>query len=164
MAERKRNRPETTPLFTSSEPYKSQRIGAAALYCSDGRLGDHIDEFLHQGLGLPRYDRLTCPGGPVALADRMFALWDTRGVEEQLRFLVTAHSLEQVVLLGHQDCAYYRVRIGLAGDEAAAAQRQDLKRAATLIQHMSPAIVVSAYFVELSGERVQFVAVELPPR
>ena len=56
--------------FVSSLPYEAARIYAAAVYCSDGRIGDHVDDFLHNGLGLPRYDRVACPGGPVALSGR----------------------------------------------------------------------------------------------
>src|SRR3954465_250649 len=44
--------------FVSSVPFEALRIGAAAVYCSDGRYGDQMDEFLHLGLGFPRYDRL----------------------------------------------------------------------------------------------------------
>ena len=38
-------------------------LGAAAVYCSDGRYGEHMDDFLHNCLGLPRYDRVAIPGG-----------------------------------------------------------------------------------------------------
>jgi hypothetical protein len=51
--------------FISTVPFTEARIRAASIYCSDGRFGEQIDEFLHQGLGLPRYDRLAVPGGPA---------------------------------------------------------------------------------------------------
>ena len=56
------------PVFVSQTPFDHQRIGAAAVYCSDGRYGEQMDEFLHQGLGLPRYDRVAVPGGAACLA------------------------------------------------------------------------------------------------
>ena len=37
-------------VYRSPIPYETARINAAAVYCSDGRIGDHMDEFLHQGL------------------------------------------------------------------------------------------------------------------
>ena len=42
----------------------STAFAAAAVYCSDGRFGEHVDDFLHNALKLPRYDRLAVPGVP----------------------------------------------------------------------------------------------------
>ena len=55
-------------IYESPTPYEQTRIHAAAIYCSDGRVGEQIDDFLHKGLGLPRYDRLAIPGGPACLS------------------------------------------------------------------------------------------------
>jgi hypothetical protein len=38
-------------VFTSAEPWHAERIGALALYCSDGRWGEAFDEFLPPALG-----------------------------------------------------------------------------------------------------------------
>ena len=40
--------------FISSLAFDGARIHAASIYCSDGRVGEQIDEFLHEGLHLPR--------------------------------------------------------------------------------------------------------------
>jgi hypothetical protein len=37
-------------IYESPTPYEAARIHAAAIYCSDGRVGEQIDEFLHQRL------------------------------------------------------------------------------------------------------------------
>ncbi|HEU4752026.1 MAG TPA: hypothetical protein VFU47_02880, partial [Armatimonadota bacterium] len=60
--------------FTSRETWNPERIGALAIYCSDGRWGEAFDEFCHRGLGLPRYDRFAVPGGPVWLTVRHITL------------------------------------------------------------------------------------------
>ena len=44
-------------VYHSQEIWNAQRIGALALYCSDGRWGDACDEFCHRHLHIPRYDR-----------------------------------------------------------------------------------------------------------
>ena len=82
------------------------RIRAAALYCSDGRFGGPIDDFLHNGLKLPRCDRLVAPGGAAALAGHFLAFREEDGLFEQLRFLIRVHDLTRLVLIAHQDCAY----------------------------------------------------------
>src|SRR5438128_470117 len=55
--------------FVSGEEWNPQRIGALAMYCSDGRWGDAFDEFCHRSLQIPRYDRFAVPGGPAWLTE-----------------------------------------------------------------------------------------------
>ena len=147
--------------LVSPTPYDSARVPAAVLSCSDGRLGEPTDAFLHQSLGLERCDRLSCPGGPVALAGRLLALWECRGVEEQLRLLVRSHALRRVVLVSHHDCGYYRERLGIAPDRMEAEQRADLQRAAALVRRMEAALQVAAFYARPADGRVTFEPVAL---
>lgn len=142
--------------FVSSIPYDAARIYAAAVYCSDGRIGDHVDDFLHNGLGLPRYDRVACPGGPVALSGRFQAFWDARGVEEQLRFLAQVHDVKTVVLITHVNCAYYLKRLSISPDRLEAAQREDLAKATATVQRLMPTATVKRYMAALSGTEIRF--------
>jgi hypothetical protein len=142
--------------YVSDVPYEPERIYAAAVYCSDGRLGDQVDDFLHNGLGLPRYDRVACPGGPVALAGRLTAFWETRGVEEQLRLLARIHDIHKVVLIAHARCAYYSQRLSLAPDRIEAEQRDDLRKALWAVQRIGPGIEVAQYFAHVLGSEVAF--------
>ncbi len=36
--------------YESTVPYEGTRIHAAAIYCSDGRVGEQFDDFLQNGL------------------------------------------------------------------------------------------------------------------
>src|SRR5205814_5180899 len=96
-----------TELWRSSLPFMPERIGAAAIYCSDGRYNEQFDEFLHQRLGLPRYDRVVVPGGAACLAGDISAWRDEEAVVEQLRFLIVSHELERIVLIAHKACGFY---------------------------------------------------------
>jgi hypothetical protein len=145
----------TTP-YVSRLPYEAARIYAAAVYCSDGRLGDHVDEFLHNGLRLPRYDRLACPGGAVGLSGRLAAYWEARGLEEQLRFLAEVHEIQQVVLIAHAGCAYYGRRLGFAPELVEREQRDDLRTAADAVRRIRPEIIVSRYYVRVAANAVTF--------
>src|SRR3712207_4986190 len=96
------------PLFISSGTFEPHRIHAVAMYCSDGRYGGHVDEFLHQHLRLPNYDRLVVPGGPAWITYRGSSSLLQQGlVRDQLNFLVEAHELQRAVLIAHYGCAYY---------------------------------------------------------
>lgn len=142
--------------YESPVAYEGERIHAAAVYCSDGRIGDHVDDFLHNGLGLPRYDRLACPGGPVALTGRFAGFWECRGVEEQLRFLLQVHDVRQVVLVAHQPCAYYLNRLGVPEAGLEAELHKDLDHAAFAVRRADPGIEVAAFMAWLDGGTVRF--------
>lgn len=148
-------------VYESPTPYHEARIHAATLYCSDGRVGDQVDDFLHHGLGLPRYDRVACPGGPVSLAGHLVAMWEARGVEEQLRFLVRAHQLQQVVLIAHEACAYYRERLQIPEARLRPEQLTDLQKATWAVRRLEPSLVIRAFFARPVGPRVRFEDVPL---
>src|SRR5437762_4356401 len=88
-------------VFTSTQRWHSDRIGALALYCSDGRWGEAFDEFCHKHLQIPRYDRWAVPGGPAWLTAQDENQHLSQAAREQLDFLVRVHELEQIVLITH---------------------------------------------------------------
>ena len=145
-----------TMAYVSSVPYAAERIHAAAIYCSDGRIGNHVDDFLQNGLGLPRYDRVACPGGPVGLAGRLSAYWELRGVEEQLGFLSRVHEIRRVVLIAHADCAYYSRRLALPPERIEAEQRHDLEKATWAVHRIVPGIEVTCYFARIRRSEIAF--------
>lgn len=143
-------------VFESSTPYEEERIGAVAIYCSDGRLGDHTDDFLHQGLNLPRYDRLACPGGPVCLSGRPTAYWESVAMQAQLRFLIAAHNLQTVVLIAHDSCAYYRERLALPLSIIEEEQLLDLQRASEALARVGPELNFYKFFARRRKGKVLF--------
>src|SRR5438128_61003 len=98
------------PAFFCTEPWHAERIGALALYCSDGRWGEAFDEFCHRHLQIPRYDRLAVPGGPALLAGPVEGTEIAEAVRAPIDFLVRVHELEQMVLITHFGCAFYGER------------------------------------------------------
>jgi len=117
-------------LFTSQVPWNPERIRALCIYCSDGRWGAAFDEFCHDGLQIPRYDRFAVPGGPVWLTPRHISLLTPyTAARDQLQFLVQAHELERIVLVGHYGCAYYAEITGRDAEANLALQEEDLRAA-----------------------------------
>jgi len=135
--------------FTSSIPFRPARIPAVAIYCSDGRFGEHIDDFLIRGLGLPDCDRIALPGGPACLADRHETKLDDHGVVDNVRFLIEAHGLDRVILIAHHDCGFYALRLGVAAEEMGALQRADLQRAAAYVRAHTGVSRVEAFFARI---------------
>lgn len=152
---------ETPTVWECGLPYERSRIHASAIYCSDGRMGEHFDDFLQQGLGLPRYDRVALPGGPACLAGHSEAHLEEQGVADELRFLTEVHRLSRVVLIAHEGCAFYASRLQLEGARMELLQRADLVRAAAFVRRLTSVDRVDGYFARLVGERVRFEPVEV---
>lgn len=142
--------------YRSSVVYEEARIHAAAVYCSDGRVGEHFDDFLQNGLGLPRYDRVALPGGPASLAGYSDSTIEAQAVMDELIFLVEAHGLERIVLIQHQACAFYRMRLGLEGERLRRIQDDDLSRAAQAIHEHTGVKNIDGFFASLENNSIQF--------
>lgn len=142
--------------YNSPIPYEEARIRAAAVYCSDGRVGEHFDDFLQNGLGLPRYDRVALPGGPASLAGYNDSTIEAQAVMDELVFLVEVHGLKRVVLIQHEGCAFYRMRLGLEGERLRRIQDDDLSRAAQAIREHTGLQKIDGFFASLDGNGIHF--------
>jgi hypothetical protein len=148
-------------VFESPSPYEASRIRAAAVYCSDGRLGAHFDEFLQRGLGLPRYDRLALPGGPACLVEHPQLQLERGPILDELRFLAEAHGLTRVVLIAHEACAFYSGRLGLSPTGMEFVQRADLSRAVLLVNRVTGIESIDAYYATHGSGRVRFEQIKI---
>jgi hypothetical protein len=139
-------------VFCSSDHFDANRVGAAAIYCCDGRYGDHFDEFLHKGLNLPRYDRLALPGGAACLAGHFLAFKEEEALVEELRFLIKAHGLSRIVLIAHQDCGFYSGRLHLPAAQVENQQREDLQAAVRRIKSLSHELAIETFFARIHSD------------
>lgn len=149
------------PGYESRLPYDRNRIGAGAIYCSDGRIGEHFDDFLQNGLGLPRYDRIALPGGPACLAGHPQAVLEEKGVVDELQFLVQVHGLKRIVLIAHQACAFYSTRLELKEPRLELVQRADLVRAAAYIHRVTGIDRIDAFYARFGQDKVKFESVDV---
>lgn len=147
--------------YKSSLRYDSSRIHAAAMYCSDGRLGEHFDDFLQNGLSLPRYDRLCLPGGAACIAGHQQATLEEQGVVDELQFLVQVHKLKRIVLIAHQGCAFYVNRLELKEPRLELVQKADLVRAAAFVHRVTSLANIEAYFARFDGADIHFEPVQV---
>lgn len=143
-------------MFRSAVPFDPERLHGAAIYCSDGRFGEQCDDFLMNGLGMPRYDRVALPGGPGTLAGHRQATLEHEGVAQELRFLVEAHGLDRIVLISHYRCAFYAMTLGLAAEALEAQQMRDLAVASRRVREITGIERVETYFARPDGSAVRF--------
>jgi hypothetical protein len=69
--------------------------------CSDGRLQEQTDEFLHKQLGLAGFDRFYVPGGGGALASSGRDFLRAQQLRRECAYLVQLHEISRVILLFH---------------------------------------------------------------
>lgn len=144
-------------VFTSTERWNPERIGAIAIYCSDGRWGEAFDEFCHKHLQIPRYDRLALAGGPAILApkdDKAKLLG--HAALEQLTFLVKAHELKRIVLITHYGCAVYAAQLQRKPDDCLPTQLADLRTVGEMLLRRFPNVKVDAYLAMQKGTTFSF--------
>lgn len=68
--------------------------------CSDGRLQEATDAFLHE-LGLEHFDRFYMPGGGGALASSGRDFLRAQQLRRECAYLVELHEISKIILLFH---------------------------------------------------------------
>ena len=145
--------------YHAAERWHPERIGALALYCSDGRWGEAFDEFCHRHLQIPRYDRWAMPGGPAWLAGQPGDPL-VQAARVQLDFLVKAHELEKIVLITHFGCAWYGQKLKQPAENCLAQQFKDVQRAAATLSGWYSSLAVEAYLAMRLGDWLSFHPIE----
>jgi hypothetical protein len=148
-------------VFTSTEPWRPERLHAVALYCSDGRWGKAFDEFCHRHLQIPHYDRLAIPGGPAWLAARDDREDFGQSARDQLDFLVQVHQLDRIVLVTHFGCAIYTERLKRPPEECLAEQFDDVRLAAGALASWYPGMRVEGYLAMRRERSLSFHELDL---
>lgn len=147
--------------YESSVRFDANRIRAVAVYCSDGRFGEQCDDLLHNALQLPRYDRLAVPGGAACLASHFRAYREEEGVIEQLQFLVQVHGIEHVVLIAHENCAFYTERLHVSPLQIESQQLEDMQKAVQRVRSIASGVLVNAFFARKhAGDTIRFESVQ----
>lgn len=149
---------ERAPAFTSHCLWTDARIGALAMYCSDGRWGEAFDEFCQSHLRLPRYDRFALPGGPIHLVGRARNPEASRAAWDQIDLLVRVHQLQRLVLIAHYGCAVYAELMQRQPAECLEAQLDDLHDACDALRERFPRLRVEPYFGMREGPYLSFYA------
>ena len=143
-------------LYKSRVKFNPKRIHAAAIYCSDGRFGEQFDDLLRNSLRLLDYDRIAIPGGPACLAGYPEVAHEEAVAADQLELLITAHQLSRIVLIAHQECAFYTQRLGVSPEDQEQQQREDLANAVERIGWMNSTVTVDCYLAHLEKNRIVF--------
>jgi len=150
--------------YQSGLPFNASGIDTLAVYCSDGRFGVQVDDFLQSALRMPRCDRLVIPGGPGCLAGYFAAFHEEAAAKEQIKFLVRCHKLTRIVLIGHDDCGFYKHQLNLTDSDVSGRQSEDLVKVAHRLRLLVGEVRIEAFMARKRGDRVWFGQVDLTVR
>ena len=141
--------------FLSKTSFHPAHPESLAIYCSDGRFTQAVEELLAH-LGHATLDTLTLPGGPALLSPAT-SYSEREAMTRAASFLIAGHKIRHVVLIAHAGCGYYRDRY--AGESAEAIERRqlaDLAAAREALALSHPTVHVRTQYLRVAGAQVRF--------
>jgi len=128
---------------------RSGGTDSLAIHCGDFRFQAAFHEFLNQSLNLNgNYDLMVIPGGPLSLNLFNYLPEYQQAASKWVRFFAEMHKISRLILIQHQDCAFYRSMPFELHSEANLRQRQeqDLRRIKELARKEFPHLSVELYY------------------
>jgi hypothetical protein len=119
------------------------------IHCGDYRFQGAFHEFLNRVLNLKEtYDLLVIPGGPQSLTLVEYLPKYSWASWKWFRFFVEKHEIRRLILIQHQDCAWYQTLPPHlhASTELRARQEQDLRRVIHALKRDYPDLTVELYY------------------
>lgn len=135
---------------------------ALVVHCSDHRFQQGFREFLTRGLGLATYALIATPGGGHFLTLENVLPKVAKVGRQSMAFHVHRARPRRVVLVGHEDCLFFRERVELflPGIDTNAKQAANLRRARTIAGEVFPGLPVELYFAHaLADGSLEFAAI-----
>lgn len=156
------------PVYISEAPFVEEESSVLVICCSSNAFLPYTQEFVERALGLGpgRYDLLAVPGGPQFLLLTEYLPKFAWVGHRWVKFLVERHRLKRVIVISHEDCAWYSderfipqilQKFGV-GRSLKERQREDLKEIVQALRNLGLPISVEAYYAEKGADgRVHFV-------
>jgi hypothetical protein len=144
--------------IVTSFGFDREYASTLAIYCSDGRFAEACDWFIEHHLGIPKFDQMAVPGGPAWLSLDIDRVWEHEIARRHVGYLIRAHRIEQVILIAHENCGFYRER-RVPEEKMKERQVADLQSAVQYLLRTFPNLKVQSYYVRGLPDGVDFEAV-----
>ena len=146
------------PSYTLDSKLDTNAPAALVVHCGDHRLQGAFNEFLNKALGLDgNYDLIVIPGGPQSLTLVEYLPKFSWASWRWFRFFVENHEITRLILIQHQDCAWYKsLPLHLhSSPQPRQRQEEDLRRVGQVLKKDFPELRVELYFAGWdSDERI----------
>ncbi len=145
-------------VYRSRTPWQDKGSTVLVLACGANDFFPYLREFMECGLKLEdgTYDVLLVPGGPQFLQLTEYLPKFAWVGGRWIRFLVERHGLRRIVVVAHNDCAWYREERLIPGSllkhgdvlaTAAERQKRDLVESVSTLTGSLPHVAVEGWLV-----------------
>jgi hypothetical protein len=150
--------------FTSTIPRYEGHATTLVVHCSQFDYQAQIDDFVRTGLQIPSFDRIAVPGGPQFFHEIRHLPKLRWSGTYWTKFLLDRHNLEEVILIAHEACGWYKEILGIDTLPEVLRQREthDLRESLGMAPRLLPQRKVSAriFYAEVTSENyIRFVPV-----
>jgi len=135
--------------FQLNSKLKRGETEVLVVHCGDYRFQGAFYEFLNHALNLnENYDLMVIPGGPLSLTLLEYLPKFSWASWRWFRFFVQRHGIRRLILIQHQDCAWYQTMpLHLhASRELRQRQEQDLERLNSTLKKDFPELSIELYY------------------
>ena len=151
------------PNYSVDAKLQSQPPRALVVHCGDHRFQAAFQEFLNRDLGLDgNYDLFVVPGGPQSLTLVEYLPKFSWASWRWFRFFVENHEIDRLILIQHEDCAWYKsLPVHLhTSSEPRERQEEDLRKVGKTLRKDFPQLKLELYFAAWDGEpqgKIEFI-------
>ena len=138
-------------------PLDSASSDALVIHCGDARFQTSFRRFIIEGLGIKQYTPIIIGGGVHAFGMQVFLPKNFKILWEQIKFYIKGERLPQVIIINHEDCAWYDKMKGYHLDLPTALKgKLDLKKAALTILKDFSNVRVRTFWAGINNGHVYF--------
>lgn len=136
--------------FSATANRQDSPCEAVVVHCGDHRFQQGFREFLVEGLGLGSYALLAIPGGGHFCSMEQLQPKFAKAGLQSLKFLVKRTGARRIILIGHDDCLFFKDQLQFFFTEADLNQRQitNLKRARQVVRESFTRATVELFFAD----------------
>lgn len=150
---------QTTPQSGHSTTYPLDTAAPEALviHCGDSRFQTAFRRFISGELGITKYTPIIIGGGIHALGMQVFLPKNFKILWEQIKFNIKTERPKQIIIINHEDCAWYDRMRGYHFDlNSITKGKLDLQKAAMTILKDFSGVRVRTFWAGIENGNVYF--------
>ena len=140
------------PLYRSKAQLTNVVPEALVMYCSAARYQQHFEEFLVEALKLENYSLIAIPGGVQVLTLLDYLPKFSWAGWRWTKFLLDADRPPRIVLIGHEECRWYKHLFPVSSVTPQGRITGDLRRAQHSLSERFPRVRVELYYAHIDPQ------------
>lgn len=134
----------------------NEKNDTAVIHCNDRRFQDAFEQFVENELGMKFYSPFVVPGASQLLAFHDSLPKFSSALMRYLQFMVKHRAIKNVVIIMHEDCAWYHHFVPKFVEMRRTQKDQeiaDMLSAKTLLQEEFPEIKIRLFYASITPDK-----------